>query len=464
MTSANSEASAEPPPHARDRRVAIVGAGFSGTLQAINLLRHEGPSATLIERRPQAGRGIAYSAAHPDHLLNVRATNMSALPDDPDHFVRWLAEHCPDLTGFVPRIVYGDYLAELLDAAMMRARGRLTLLHGEAIDVEHDEDGATVRLVDGRRVSADTVILAPGNLPPHQPPGLDGDALGPDLYVADPWAANVADGLSDDDTVLIVGTGLTMVDIVLLLDARGYKGRIVALSRRGLLPHAHADQMMGAPLGERPPIVPSALLREVRARSRSVGWRAAVDALRPFTQDIWLAAAEADRRRFLRHLRPWWDIHRHRLAPPVAKRLAAMQSDGRLEIRAGKLQSVQPGEGFAEVQWRPRGGDRQKWLSVRRIINCSGPQGDLFRTTDPLLRRLRERGLIRADRLRLGIDVNPRSEAISAGGAANPNLLVLGPMTRGILWEIVAVPDIRTQTWAVARRLSHAHWVEGEGL
>lgn len=455
---------ADHPSRVRDRHVAIIGAGFSGTLQAINLLRHEGPRATLIERRAHAGRGIAYSAAHPDHLLNVRAGNMSALPDDPDHFVRWLAARHPELTGFVPRIVYGDYLAEQLRDAMAQAQGRLTLVDGEAIDIGRVGGTITVVLADGRRIAADSVVLAPGNLPPHEPPALANAALGHDLYAADPWAGDVADGLTDEDSVLIVGTGLTMVDVALLLKARGFGGKIIAMSRRGLLPHPHGDQAMAAPLGQRPSLVPSMLLHEVRARAAAVGWRAAVDALRPFTQDLWLAAVPADRGRFLRHLRPWWDIHRHRLAPKVAERIAAMQADGQLRIVAGKLQGAEADGERIAVRWRPRGADISETLRVRRIVNASGPQGDLHRTSEQLLRRLSDRGLIRADAQHLGIEVNPQSEAIGAGGKADPNLLVIGPMTRATFWEIVAVPDIRVQTWSVARRLSLAHWVEGEGL
>ena len=349
--------------YADDRHVAIVGAGFAGTLQAINLLRHDGPRATLIERRPHAGRGIAYSAAHPDHLLNVRAGNMSALPDDPDHFSRWLALRHPALDGFVPRIVYGDYLAELLEEATAGSQGRLRLIDGEAIDIGRGADGRTIRLADGREIRADSVVLAPGNLPPHEPPALSGGALATDLYAADPWGADLAEGLGDQDCVLIIGTGLTMVDIVLMLEARGYRGKIVALSRRGLLPQAHAGQIIAAPLGERPPLTTSALLRSVRSRARSVGWRAAVDALRPFTQDLWLGADPAVRARFLRHLRPWWDIHRHRLAPEVSARIATLLASGRLELRAGKLIDAEPSGGSVIIGWRPRGTERSETLT-----------------------------------------------------------------------------------------------------
>jgi uncharacterized NAD(P)/FAD-binding protein YdhS len=216
-------------------------------LQAINLLRHEGPRATLIERRAAAGRGVAYSTAHPDHLLNVRAGNMSALPQDPDHFVRWLARRRPDLSGFVPRLVYGDYLAELLHEARAAAPDRLDIVHDEACDVALSDTGAEVSLASGATLLADTVILAPGNLPPLIPRPLDPTKLPDGVFAPEPWSPEVAEGLGPDDTVLIVGSGLTMIDIVLLLEARGFRGRMVALSRRGLAPRPHAMQPFPPP-------------------------------------------------------------------------------------------------------------------------------------------------------------------------------------------------------------------------
>jgi uncharacterized NAD(P)/FAD-binding protein YdhS len=445
------------------RHVAIIGAGFSGTLQAINLLRHDGPSATLIECGPTPGKGLAYGAAQPSHLLNVRAANMSAFPDDPAHFVRWLEARgvAEAASAFVPRMVYGEYLSELLVAAQARWGSRLELVRGEAVDIGPGEE---VRLADGRRIAADAIVLAVGNLPPHDPPGLDAAALSPTRYKGDPWAADVAEGLGFDDTVLVIGTGLTMVDVTLMLDARGFAGRIVALSRRGLLPRRHAPAAPWHKIAERPATVASALVHTVRARSAAVGWRNAVDELRPYTQAMWANASEAERARFLRHLRPWWDVHRHRLAPAVADRLDAMTASGRLEVVAGKTLSFAERADGVELAWRPRGTESAARLNVTRIINCTGPQGDLNRTTAPLLRALATRGIIRPDAAHLGIDVTGDAQVIGTDGTASACVYALGPMTRGGFWEIVAVPDIRTQTWNVARRLSNAHWVEGEGL
>ena len=449
------------------RHVAIVGAGFSGTLQAINLLRHDGPSATLIERAPVPGEGLAYGAAYPDHVLNVRAANMSALPDDPDHFVRWLAENGEGDAGatFVQRVTYGAYLRDLLAKALASGGGRLKVVHGDVTDVVRSGDGARVSLADGATIEADTAVLAVGNLPPHDPPGFADAGLSDERYKSDPWDRSVPLGLSDDDTLLLIGTGLTMVDIALLLDSSGFKGRIVALSRRGLVPHRHDSPGPMVPkLAERPVAPPSDLVRRVRERGDAIGWRNAVDELRPYTQAMWANGSDADRARFLRHLRPWWDVHRHRLAPSVADRLAAMQARGQLEIVAGKTISAIEHAGGIDVSWRRRGSDSPETLTAQRIINCTGPQGDLTRTIEPLLATLYQRGVIRPDPARLGLDVDSRAQTIAADGTSNDWLYALGPMTRGAFWEIVAVPDIRQQTWNLARRLSNAQWVGWEGL
>ena len=449
------------------RHVAIIGAGFSGTLQAINLLRHDGPRATLIERAPVPGEGLAYGAAWPDHVLNVRASNMSALPDDPEHLVRWLAENGNGDAGasFVQRMTYGAYLRDLLARALETSGDRLSVVKGDVTDVEQGGEGAIVKLADGTTIDADAAVVAVGNLPPHDPPGFADAGLSAERYKSDPWARDVPLGLKDSDTVLLIGTGLTMIDIALLLESSGFKGKIVALSRRGLIPHRHdAPGPMFPRIAERPVASPSELVHMVRARGKKIGWRHAVDELRPYTQAMWANASEADRGRFLRHLRPWWDVHRHRLAPQVADRLAAMIDRGQLEIVAGKtIKAVERADGIA-LTWRRRGSDSPETLVAQRIINCTGPQGDLTRTTEPLLVSLRDRGVIRPDAARIGLDVDGCARTVAADGTPNDWLYALGPMTRGAFWEIVAVPDIRQQTWNLARRLSNAQWVGGEGL
>lgn len=438
------------------RRILIVGGGFSGTILAIGLVRLGGVRVSLIERRLAAGRGVAYSAALDDHLLNVRAASMSAFPDDPGHFARWFAAR--GLGGgddFAPRLVFGDYLEGLLDDARAAAGERLEIVRGNAVDAETDAGGAAVTLADGRRIEGDLLVLATGNLPPHTPRGMA--ELGADIYAADPWAGDIADGLGDTDRVLIVGTGLTMVDAALLLETRGFRGPILAMSRRGLLPRGHAEG------GKPPDPAPapdarrlSGLVAAVRARARQMDWRAAIDSLRPHTQGLWRGLGLAERRRFIRHLRPWWDVHRHRIAPRIAERIDALQARGQLRVAAGKIEGVHPAESGAVVRWRPRGSDHVESLNVRRIVNCTGPETDLARTGEKLLRNLARRGLIRPDALHIGIDVDAHGRAFNAAGEAQESLLAIGPLTRAAAWEIVAVPDIKMQAWEVAHRLAGA--------
>lgn len=457
------------PAHAVPRmikHVVIVGGGFSGTLQAINLLRHGDVRVTLIERSAVPGRGLAYGAAHPSHLLNVHAGNMSAFPDDAGHFARWLHGRgvADAASTYAPRLTYGAYIGELLDTALEGNAGRFAILRDDVEDVITHDGGARVRM-RSTTIDADVAVLAIGNLPPHTPVAISPNQLADGRYVADPWDPSALDGLTTEDTVLALGTGLTMIDIVLALDSRGFAGRIVALSRRGLVPRVHAPSPpLDEPLCERPRHTGSQLVRAVRKRARTIGWRRAVDELRPFTQDMWAAADPAARERFLRHLRPWWDVHRHRLAPEIDGRLAALQMTGQLVIHAGKLCQIEERGDVAIASWRPRGGDPSRNLPIQRIINCTGPLGDVSRTAEPLLRRLSARGTIRADSACLGIDVNPSAQTIDAEGNANPWLAAVGPMTRGAFWEIIAVPDIRFQTWTLSRRLTNAHWVEAAGL
>ncbi|WP_106640318.1 FAD/NAD(P)-binding protein [Allosphingosinicella vermicomposti] len=436
------------------KHIAIIGAGYSGTLQAIQLLALTDARVTLIERA-QPARGVAYSTSSADHLLNVRASGMSAYPDRPAHFADWLAsEGLGGPTTFAQRRIYGAYLEAQLAEARALYGERLTIVADEAVDVVAGPEGEGVTLASGNSLIADLVILCIGNLAPDVPGIIARTTLPDDVYVADPWAGPILDDLSDDDTVLLIGTGLTAVDAALMLDAGGFRGRTLALSRRGLLPRAH-----------KAPIPPpgalhlesrcTALLRAVRGIAKESGWRAAVDSLRPHTQRLWAEASLAERRRFLRHLRPWWDVHRHRIAPEIADRLEQMMEEGRLDIAAGRITAIATTAVGALVEWRPRGADQVNRLTVRRIVNCTGPQSDIARADNPLIRSLVEAGRIRPDACRIGIDVDDACRTVDRNGSANVNLLAVGPLTKGALWEIVAVPDLRLQTKATAERIGN---------
>jgi uncharacterized NAD(P)/FAD-binding protein YdhS len=425
---------------------AIVGGGAAGALQALHLKAAGIGDIALIERARQPGKGVAYSTRRPEHLLNVPARRMSALAGDLDHFTRWYAAKAGGTDeDFAPRMLYGDYLAGLLEEAGIAAT------HGEAIDV----GGGAVMLADGRRIAADAIVLAPGNFKPATPPGIDPEALG-SLWVADPWAEDIAEGLGRGDVVMLIGTGLTAVDAVLTLEALGFPGRIVALSRRGLAPRAHGPrEPTVAPVDALEPSC-TAMLSRVRTRSVEIGWRSAVHELRTVTQDLWRSAPEIERRRFLRHLRAWWDVHRHKIAPAVGETLEAMQGAARLSVAAGRIVSIERDGDRALVRFRARGKAEEEVVRVARIVNCTGPELDIVRSGEPLLLNLLAAGRIRPDPLKVGVEVDEDCRAVEANGTPAGDLYVIGPLTRGTFWESVAVPDIRTQAVRVAERIAAA--------
>jgi uncharacterized NAD(P)/FAD-binding protein YdhS len=441
--------------------VIVVGGGFSGLMLAVHLLADpRGPRVTLIERRPEFCRGRAYADMGQPWRLNVCAGNMSAFPADREHFLRWLRARDPEATfhTYAERRVYGLYLQDVLREAAARpdAPSRLTLLCDEAVGGSFECGDAVVQLQSGGRVHGDHLVLAVGSGSPVDLPGLGG--LNPDRYVADPWSRDLTEGLKSGDAVLLLGAGLTMVDAAMALSGVEGLGTIHCLSRRGVLPRGHGVNMPPPPEPDPAlPTRPSQLLRHVRRHAQSVGWRAAVDALRPVSTTLWRTTPDRERARFLRHLRPWWDAHRHRLAPELTERLEALLASGQLRGAAGRLVSAEPTEdGGVLARWRPRGGGEPVSLRVRRVINCTGLGGVSTAAADPLLGDLLAQRLIRSDAQRLGLDVDRDSRAVGADGTPNPRLHVLGPLTQGAFWEATAVPDLRNRALLLAEALRAA--------
>lgn len=285
--------------------VLIVGAGFSGTLLAINLARNGSP-AVLVERDgTQLAKGLAFGTRRPEHLLNVRASNMSAFPDDPEHFMRWMGFSTADQAArFVPRLGYGRYLRELLVEALSAPERLVDVVVQDAVGERAERDGVTVRLGDGKSLRGRALVLALGNFPPQAHPVLA--RLPPQVHWANPWQAGAMEALRADDHILLLGTGLTAVDVVLSLETAGYCGRITALSRRGLRPRSHAEADPDLAPAWHPEERGSRLVRAIRRRAAQVGWRVAIDELRPCTQHLWRRHDSAEQRRLLRHARPYW--------------------------------------------------------------------------------------------------------------------------------------------------------------
>ncbi|HEX4800482.1 MAG TPA: FAD/NAD(P)-binding protein [Sphingomicrobium sp.] len=424
--------------------VAIIGGGFSGTILAAQLARR-GIDSVLVDGSGRAGKGVAYSTTEPAHLLNVRAEGMSAWSGEPDHFATRFEAAGGDRRGFAQRRFFAGYLKDILDDAV--ASGRVQLLHGSAVAANRRDGQWQVSFEDGSSIDANGIVLATGN---QEPDSLRAFASAGSRWIANPWGADargaVEELVQSGGAALLVGTGLTMVDVVLSLDAAGHTGHIVALSRRGLAPRAHAD-FESAPVeaAEVPHGSVRSLWRWLRKRGAEHGWRAAIDSLRPHSHALWQSLDGEEQRRFLRHARPWWDVHRHRIAPEVAGVIKRLVADGRLEIMAGRILSATSTDTGLDVEFRRRRSAASSQMTFDYAFNCTGPLHSMEHTRDALLRSLLDSGQVRPDHLGIGLEVDEASHAV--GGEL---LWALGPLTKGRYWEIIAVPDIREQAAAVA--------------
>ena len=434
----------------REFPVAIIGGGFSGTILAAQLARR-GIGSLLIDGSGRVGRGVAYSTTEPAHLLNVRAEGMSAWAGEPDHFATRFEAEGGDRRGFAERRLFARYLGDILDEATASRKAKV--IHETACKAARKANGWRVQLGNGEAIEADAVTLAVGNQEPEPLSAFTGVG---NRFVRNPWGgearAVVQVLAATHGSALLVGTGLTMVDLALSLDAAGHRGKIVALSRRGLIPRSHAD-FEPAPVAaeEIPHSSVGGLWRWLRRRSAEVGWRAAVDGLRPHSHPLWQGLAPEEQRRFLRHARPWWDVHRHRIAPEVARTIAGLVADGRLQILAGRIISARDEANGLTVQIRKRGSGLIDDMQFVYAFNCTGPLHSIGRTKDPLLRSLLDAGQVRPDDLGIGLQVDERSQA-------GERLWALGPLTKGRYWEIIAVPDIREQAAAVADDIARELW------
>ncbi len=455
------------------RTAAIIGGGFCGTLTAVNLARLSTDTlrVILVNNRYPLGRGIAYGTLRPEHLLNVVARNMSAFPDLPSHFVDWLRNrsdfgemplaHLRE--QFVPRRVYGDYLQDLLfwQVRPLAGPGRvqIELIDDEVVDMAPTDRGADLVLRGGDTLQADRVVLATGNLTPHDliPPGPVHEHP---AYFANPWRGWHEQLPDSQEDVLLVGTGLTMIDVFLTLRSLGWRGKIHAVSRNGLLPLPH---FKGSDYPQFPPqdvetlrlheLV--ALVEDHCARLRAEGMNPAmvVDKLRPFTQHIWRNFSVAEKREFNQRYRTRWNVVRHRIPPSVAGQIETAQQDNDLHVLKGRLREARADGNRLEVTIDPGNGQPPHELAVGLMVNCTGPRESLNDAPEPLFQKLFERGLTRPDELDMGIEVAPDFAVVNDQGQPSDFLYAIGPLLKGTLWETTAVPELRSQAHQVAKVL-----------
>jgi uncharacterized NAD(P)/FAD-binding protein YdhS len=443
--------------------VAVVGSGFSAIAVSVHLLRSLPPTATIavVGDDPAFGRGTAYRTEFHLHRLNVPAGRMSLFPEEPDHFLDWLSRQGRGISRdeFASRGDYGLYLRDTL-AALLRdrhARARLDFIRAKATGcVRVEADGLLFQLADGQTLQARAVALCLGVGTADLPLREDRIAEAARRHVVrNPWRLKWLSRIKPDDTICILGSGLTMIDQVLTLRHRGHRGAIHVLSRRGLVPHAHARHHGAATVPYLPddPLTIAGLAKALRAQVRAgADWRSVMDGLRPRTQALWQRLSPAERSRFLRHALAWWNIHRHRVAPPVFDTFDALRRDGNVRVHAGFLNEIRMENGRLCLAYRPRGHEAAVSLPCDWVINCTGMERAGIGHS-PLLVDMMDEGIIVPDPLGLGLLVDETSRAVGENGTPRTGLYAVGALTAGQFWEITAVPDIRVQAAAVANEI-----------
>jgi uncharacterized NAD(P)/FAD-binding protein YdhS len=435
--------------------VAIVGGGVSGALTAYHLVRQAVQARVIVvDPRPELGLGLAYSTPSLKHLLNVPAGKISALPDQPDHFLDWLHVHYdPKMRAndFAPRAIFGRYIQSLLAGSQ-----RIEHLQTTVLDCRLDGGRARLNLADGAKLVADAVILATGNFDPAPLPGVDDQAISSGVYCHSAFEDATYANLDTEAPVVLIGTGLTAVDVVLRLRETGHRGTITAISRHGVFPQHHAsyEPLAGCVIEGKAPIKAHQLLHAVhQAIKAGKPWRAVIDSVRARTNELWLALPMAEQKRFRRHLQRRWEVVRHRMAPPVADQIYSELLAGTLIKRKGSLYAVVPGEQGADVRFQPRAGEIDQ-VKAARVINCTGPAMNYRRVGSSLLDSLFAQGLIAAGPLGGGLWSNEEGALRAQDGSFSPVLFNVGPGRLGTLLESIAVPELREQAVALADLLA----------
>ncbi len=462
--------------------VAIIGGGFSGALTAVNLIQQARTpfKIVLIDPNQKTGKGVAYSTRFPKHLLNVPAGRMSAIADEPLHFLKWARTRFPKLSesSFVSRSLYGEYIESTLQSAANNLPSLVTLerLQDETLSIKliQDDSKAVLKLASGNVVVADKVVLATGNFSPSPPSGISQTIAASDRYINDPWTANIEQLCTAGGDALLIGTGLSMIDKTLELVNSGFTGTIHAISRHGLIPRAHSKTSHPAfaqtELNQDLYGDLNLLFRAVKESIKSGSyehlfdtastvkmevsdWRQVIDSLRPHSQALWASLSDKQKKRFLRHVSAYWDVHRHRMAPEVGEEIAALIAEGRLTVMAGRLYSVNETSEALIATVMPRGGGQPQQLKVNLMLNCAGFTPDFRRAKNALAQSLLTRGLVEPHPTGLGINVRTDGAVLDSNHKPSKVLFTLGSPTFGLRGESVAVPELRVQARDLARTL-----------
>ncbi|WP_158782974.1 FAD/NAD(P)-binding protein [Pantoea sp. BAV 3049] len=451
-----------------EKHIVIIGGGFTGTALAIHLARlgTAGLKVTIIEPRKQLAQGVAYGTRDPAHRINVPASRMQLSAAEEGDFDRWYRASAaldtdPDALWYDGKVYpqrgqFAAYVAARFAEEKSASPVVLHHLRDKAVAL----NGNDVVTFSGQRIAADEVVLAISHPPPALPHKLAEALYGHPGLIANPWRHDALAAVEQDDRVAIIGSGLTMSDVVASLQRQGHRGEIVVFSRRGQLPRNNlSGNFDPRPLDyDRPQqATAQAWLKRIRSEVREAAaenlpWQLVLDDIRQNGQRIWQQLSLKEQRRFLRHLRPWWDVHRYRIAPQVSEVLEQRQQSGKLRVIAARLDQISADNGAINLTLKPRTGGAET-LTVDRLIVTTGPAHGALLQSDALLSQLAAKGTVQADPLALGIHVNAASQTLNEQGDANPHLYVVGPAARGRFGELMGLPQVAEHAESLACQL-----------
>ncbi len=445
--------------------VAVVGGGFTGAVFAIHLSRmaERRLDIAIVEPRDRLGRGVAYDTADPDHRLNGPLPVHFVYPDAPEQLPGWYIERggpardpearAADGNIYMRREDFGRYVEEQLRAHMdgNASGSRIRHIQSHVLAARQTSNGYRLALNDGQTLSAKLTILAVGYDRPHAPPPFDGAISNHIGFFADPWDTARIRETPADARVLLLGTAQTASDVIAVLLRSGHKGPIAAISRHGLRPRRRPAAAAGPPPDVMGRVVRSvslftaahgrhttvrSLLRTLRSEARRAeaaggAWFEPFGDLRDSVWDLWPALPLVEKRRFLRHLRVWYDVHRFQLPPQIEMRIAEAEDTGQLSFEAAFCVSAACDGSVLSVTLRRRGSGERHRKSFDAIVNCTGPRMRPDRSTNLFVATLAARGYATPHPVGIGFCVDDECRAIGAGGRADPHLRIVGPLTYG---------------------------------
>ncbi len=436
--------------------VAIIGGGVSGTLTVLQCIKQSQKPLSIIwfDAQNKFCRGFAYSSSNEEHLLNVRAENMSAFAEEPDHFVNWLLQHYPAYhsKSFVPRKLYGDYVSDCFN--QLKHSNNLVSILQIAEEVTTVDKTLTGFKITGKQTyDAQKLVLALGNFLPAHPRSVSKDFTLSPHYFQNAFNPGTISKLLTCNDVTIIGSGLTMIDMIVSLAKHSYQGQIHIISPHAYIPQQHQEKPAT--------VLPSSLksdkkytLQELlsivnkqikQAKKENNNPFPIIDSLRPHLQSLWLNFSLEEKQQFLRHLRHKWGVARHRAPQESMASFNKLMNSGKIDLIKGRISEIKmDGDGFAILYSNSK--NESKSLKTSSIVNCTGPESDYSQLKMPLVQHLIKNGLIAPDPLKYGLNAQKN-------GQLSAHLYTIGPPLKGILWESVAVPEIRVQALELAGKI-----------